>query len=111
MPIPSWGRFPEGFFGEGNDGSLNALGLGMQGVVCDYALLRLPRAIGASGKACAVTNRVVSTVLMIDVDHPTADKFKDAWDTRRTTSPGDFNIVGGNCATARVLPHSSPQAW
>jgi hypothetical protein len=86
---------PEGFFGEGNDGSLNALGLGMQ--VYDYALLRLHRAWYVD-KASAVTNRVVSTVLLIDVDQPTADKFKDAWD-KMTTSPGDFNIVGGNCAT------------
>ena len=30
---------PIGFFGEGNDGSFNSIGLGMQGVVYDYQLL------------------------------------------------------------------------
>jgi hypothetical protein len=88
---------PEGFFGEGNDGSLNSIGLGMQGVVYDYDLLRINRPWYVD-KSSAVTNRVVSTVLLIDVDQAGADKFKDAWD-KMTTSPGDFNIVGGNCAT------------
>ena len=88
---------PEGFFGERNDGSFNSVGLGMEGVVYDYALLRINRPWYVD-KAAAVTNRVVSTVLLIDVDQPTADKFTDAWD-RMTKSPGEFNIVGGNCAT------------
>ena len=88
---------PEGFFGERNDGSFNSVGLGMEGIVYDYALLRINRPWYVD-KAAAVTNRVVSTVLLIDVDQPTADKFKDAWD-RMTKSPGEFNIVGGNCAT------------
>ena len=69
----------------------------MEGVVYDYALLRINRPWYVD-KAAAVTNRVVSTVLLIDVDQPTADKFTDAWD-RMTKSPGEFNIVGGNCAT------------
>lgn len=80
---------PDGFFGEGNDGSLNSIGLGMQGVVYDYALLRIHRPWYVD-KSSAVTNR--------EVDQPTADKFKEALDAM-TTSPGNFNIVGGNCAT------------
>jgi hypothetical protein len=45
-----------------------------------------------------VSNRVVSTVLLVDEDQKTAEAFKAAWD-RMKQSPGDFNIVGGNCAT------------
>ena len=88
---------PIGFFGEGNDGSLNSVGLGMQGVVYDYALLRRHRPFYVELHS-AVANRVVSTVLLINVDQKAADAFKAAWD-RMTKSPGDFNIVGGNCAT------------
>ncbi|HUB48048.1 MAG TPA: hypothetical protein VMB73_23970 [Acetobacteraceae bacterium] len=88
---------PIGFFGEGNDGSFNSIGLGMQGVVYDYQLLLRHRPYYVDMRA-AVANRVVSTVLLIEVEQQAADAFKAAWD-RMKTSPGDFNIVGGNCAT------------
>jgi hypothetical protein len=88
---------PLGFFGEGNDGSFNSIGLGMQGVVYDYTLLQFNRPFYVD-KNAAISNRVVSTVLLIDVDKAAADKFRQAW-ARMTKSPGDFNIVGGNCAT------------
>jgi hypothetical protein len=88
---------PMGFFGEGNDGSLNGIGLGMNGVVYDYALFQRhrPQYVDLN---MAVSRRVVSTVLMIEVDRTTANKFDEAW-WRMRTNPGSFDIVGNNCAT------------
>jgi hypothetical protein len=88
---------PVGFFGEGNDGSFNSVGMSMQGVVYDYTALRRHRPFYVD-QGSAISNRVVSTVAVIDVDQKTADAFKAAWE-RMKQSPGNFNIVGGNCAT------------
>jgi hypothetical protein len=88
---------PTGFFGEGNDQSGNAIGLRMAGIVYDYAKLQINRPYYVD-KDQAVTARVVSTVLLIDVDQTTADLFAKAW-SDMTLHPGDFNIVGGNCAS------------
>lgn len=105
---------PVGFFGEGNDRSGNRVGLRMQGVVYDYSLLQRHRPYYVD-RADAVANRVVSTVLLIEVDDRTASAFAAAWNDM-TLNPGDFNIVGGNCAThasaaflrARVLASEIP---
>jgi hypothetical protein len=88
---------PIGFFGEGNDGSLNGVGLGMNGVVYDYPLFQRhrPQYVNLN---MAVARRVVSTVLIIEVDQTTATKFDEAW-WRMRTNPGSFDIVGNNCAT------------
>ena len=88
---------PIGFYGQGNDQSGNAIGLRMQGVVWDYADMKISRPWYVDVDS-AVANRVVSTVLLIDVDQATADRFEQAWD-KMTLSPGDFNILGGNCST------------
>lgn len=88
---------PLGFFGEGNDRSGNIIGLRMQGVVYDYAALQIQRPYYVD-RADAVANRVVSTVLLVEVDDPTAQAFAQAW-ANMTLNPGDFNIIGGNCAT------------
>ncbi len=88
---------PIGFYGEGNDGSANRIGMMLTGVTYDYAALRIQRPWYVDADS-AVANRVVSTVLLIDVDDKTADAFAAAWDAM-TRSPGDFNILGGNCST------------
>lgn len=88
---------PLGFFGEGNDNSGNRIGLRMQGIVYDYAALAKERPYYVD-MASALANRVVSTVLLVGVDDRTATAFKQAWDDM-TATPGDFNIVGGNCAS------------
>ena len=88
---------PVGFYGEGNGGSANRVGMMMQGVVYDYAELRKNRPFYVNVNS-AVANRVVSTVLLIRVTAKQAKAFGDAW-ARMTTSPGDFNILGGNCST------------
>jgi hypothetical protein len=88
---------PIGFYGEGNDASGNAIGMRMQGVVYDYAALNIHRPWYVNVKS-AIANRVVSTVLLIGVDKKAADLFTGAWE-KMTLSPGDFNIVGGNCST------------
>ena len=88
---------PVGFYGEGNGGSGNRVGMAMQGVAYDYQALRIQRPyyVGADS---AVANRVVSTVLLIKVTAAQAKKFSESW-ARMTTDPGSFNIVGGNCST------------
>ena len=88
---------PIGFFGEGNDGSLNSAGLGMKGVVYDYAQLRRKRRPYVDLDS-AVAYGVVSTVLVIDVTNDQATKFDHYW-TYLSGNPGSFNIVGGNCSS------------
>lgn len=88
---------PIGFYGTGNDRSSNNVGMSMQGVVYDYDALRKNRLWYVDVNS-AVTYRVVSTVLVVEVDNATADKFGAAWD-RMELNPGNFNIVGGNCST------------
>lgn len=88
---------PVGFFGEGNDNSGNGIGLRMQGVVYDFARLEIERPYYVD-RAKALAARVVSTVLLIGVDSAAAKLFEGAWDAM-TQEPGDFNILGGNCAS------------
>jgi hypothetical protein len=88
---------PIGFYGEGNDGSSNGIGLGMQGVVYDYEAMRIQRPYYVQQDS-AVTNRVVSTVLLIAVTPAQAKAFAASW-AKMQTDPGNFNIVGGNCST------------
>lgn len=88
---------PVGFFGNGNDAYGNSVGLRMDGVVYDYAAFQVHRPFYVDLNS-AVANRVVSTVLLIDVDAVSATKFKDAWDKMAIT-PGGFSLVGNNCAT------------
>jgi hypothetical protein len=88
---------PIGFFGEGNDGSLNGIGLGMNGVVYDYQLFQRHRPHYVDMNI-AIARRVVSTVLVIEVDQNTANRFDQAWAQMRT-NPGSFDILGNNCAT------------
>lgn len=88
---------PRGFFGTGNDNSGNAIGLRMDGIVYDYPLFQRhrPQYVNAD---MAVSRRVVSTVLVIEVDAATAKKFDEAW-WRMKQDPGSFDILGNNCST------------
>src|SRR5262249_61478862 len=70
---------PVGFFGEGNDKIGNSIGMRMDGIVYDYDLLKRNRPYYIDVDS-ATANRVVSTVLIVDVDKTAADKFKAAWD-------------------------------
>jgi hypothetical protein len=88
---------PLGFFGEANDNWGNAIGLRMQGAVYDYARLGIERPYYVDMDQ-ANAARVVSTVLLVEVDEATAKLFAKAWDDM-SRNPGDFNIIGGNCAT------------
>jgi len=88
---------PMGFFGEGNDNSGNGIGLRMQGVVYDFARMEIERPYYVD-RAKALAARVVSTVLLVGVDSAAAKLFKNAWEAM-TKEPGDFNIIGGNCAS------------
>ncbi len=88
---------PIGFFGQGNDSTLNSAGLSMNGIVYDYPLFQRhrPQYVDLN---MAVARRVVSTALLVEVDQTTANKFNEAW-WRMRTNPGTFDIVGNNCAT------------
>ena len=88
---------PLGFYGEGNGGSANGIGMGMQGVVYDYQALRIQRPFYVNADS-AMANRVVSTVLLVTVTAVQARAFADSW-AAMTVHPGSFNIVGGNCST------------
>ena len=88
---------PIGFFGEGNDGSGNRSGLGMNGVVYNFDKLRenRPYYIDAT---IARGNAVKSTVLIIYVSSQTAKKFDDAWNDL-SKKPPSFWLAGANCST------------
>jgi len=88
---------PVGFFGEGNDAFGNSVGMSMTGVVYDYAAFQINRPFYVDLNA-AVANRVVSTVLLIEVDAGTAAKFRKSWDDM-AIKPGSFDLLGNNCAT------------
>jgi hypothetical protein len=92
---------PIGFYGETNDGMSNGIGLGMKGVVYDYAKLRVQRPYYVD-RDQAVVYSVVSTVLLVDATAAQAEAFKAAWDSM-STDGGSFNIVGGNCSTHASL--------
>jgi hypothetical protein len=88
---------PVGFFGEGNDGSFNKSGLGMDGTVYDFSELRKHRPYYID---CATARGygVLSTFLIFAVSATEAKKFSDYWGGL-DKSPGSFNILGGNCST------------
>jgi hypothetical protein len=88
---------PVGFFGEGNNGSSNSIGMGMQGEVYDFSELSKKRA-GYVDQHKAKTLGVVSTGLFIQVSHAEAGKFDKYW-SDLAKSPGTFNFLGGNCST------------
>jgi hypothetical protein len=88
---------PLGFYGEGNGASGNRIGMSMQGKVYDYETMRIERPYYVSVDS-AVSNRVISTVLLINVTASQAAAFDKGWKAM-ALSPGVFNIVGGNCST------------
>lgn len=88
---------PVGFFGEGNDGSSNGSGLGMNGVVYDYSKLMKHRAYYVDANT-AKGYGIVSTYLIIPVANDQAKRFDEAWQAMRK-APGSFNILGDNCST------------
>jgi hypothetical protein len=88
---------PVGFYGEGNDGSSNSSGLGMQGIVYDFAQMQRKRRPYVDASS-ARGSKMLSTYLLVLVSAGEAKKFDDAWGVM-TKSPGSFNILGGNCST------------
>ncbi len=88
---------PCGFYGEGNGASGNRIGMSMQGKVYDYETMRIERPYYVSMDS-AVSNRVVSTVLLVKVTARQAAAFGASWKAM-ALSPGNFNIFGGNCST------------
>jgi hypothetical protein len=88
---------PIGFFGERQGSKLNSVGMSMKGAVYDYQALQIERPWYVSLDS-AVANRVVSTVLLIEVGKAEAEAFEKYW-ANLGTHPGTFNIVGGNCST------------
>jgi len=87
---------PVGFYGTGG-GSSGSIGMGMSGVVWDYAgmLVHRPYYVDA---AMAARYGVHSTILLVRVSGTEATAFDAAWTSMRS-SPGGFNIVGNNCST------------
>lgn len=88
---------PVGFFGEGNDGSSNSSGLGMNGIVYDYSTLSRKRAPYVDA-GIAKSTGVISTVLFVPVSAAEASAFDKAW-TDMASDPGSFHILGWNCST------------
>ncbi|QDF98091.1 hypothetical protein CJ010_16880 [Azoarcus sp. DD4] len=106
---------PVGFFGKGNAGSSgnassgiggssrwsagssNSSGVGMTGVVYDFAGLSRARGNYVDARIARGTG-TVSTVLLVQVSAAEAAAFDKAW-ADMMADPGMFNIVGWNCAT------------
>jgi hypothetical protein len=89
---------PVGFFGDGPGASSSgSAGMGLTGVVADYAwftIHRLPYVDLAKAKAYGL----VSTILLVSVSTAQARSFEAYW-TRLATTPGKFDILGNNCST------------
>jgi len=88
---------PIGFFGQGNDGSSNSSGLGMDGIVYDYSKLSRKRAPYVDAGVAKSTG-IMSTVLFVQVSTAEAIAFDQAW-ADMTSTPGAFHILGWNCST------------
>jgi hypothetical protein len=88
---------PAGFYGEENGSAGNSVAMGLQGVVYDYPRLRIERPFYVNVDR-AMANRVVSTVLLLQVSADQAHAFDSAW-KGMALHPGNFNIVGGNCSS------------
>lgn len=88
---------PVGFFGEGNDGSSNSSGMGMNGIVYDYSALSRKRAPYVDA-GIAKSTGTISTVLFVQVSTAEANAFDKAW-ADMTSDPGSFQILGWNCST------------
>lgn len=88
---------PIGFYGTANGSWANDVGMDMDGAVWTYWDLRRHRPWYVDERS-AISHRVVSTVLIVDVTKSEADKFSAAW-TRMVRRPGDFEILGNNCST------------
>jgi hypothetical protein len=88
---------PIGFYGEGNDGSGNSSGLGMDGIVYDYSALLRKRAPYVDAGIARGTGSI-STVLFVQVSAAEAAAFDKAW-ADMTSDPGSFQILGWNCST------------
>ncbi len=106
---------PIGFFGTGNDGSSggassgigessrrsanssNSSGMGMTGVVYDFAGLSRARANYVDMTVARGTG-TISTVLFVQVSAAEARAFDRAW-ADMMADPGSFHILGWNCST------------
>ena len=88
---------PIGFYGTGNGGSANRVYMAMDGVVYDNMALRVQRPYYGDLDS-ALSNRVISTVLLITVTPAQGLAFTNAWSSM-AIHPGNFNILGGNCST------------
>jgi hypothetical protein len=107
---------PVGFFGEGaggassgnsshqpggssgsSGGTSGSTGMGMDGVVYDFAEMQKKRAHYVDG-SIAKAYKVVSAVLIIPVTAKQASDF-DAYWTGLKAKPDTFYILGGNCST------------
>ncbi|MGH9887936.1 MAG: hypothetical protein ACREBE_20555 [bacterium] len=78
-------------------GSSNSIGLGMTGVVFDFAEMRRRRANYADLSVARATG-TISTALIVTVSASEARAFDQAW-ADMTASPGSFQILGWNCST------------
>lgn len=88
---------PVGFFGEGNDGSSNSSGFGMDGIVYDYSALARKRAPYVDS-GIAKSTGIISTVLFVHISSAEASAFDKAW-LDMASNPGSFQILGWNCST------------
>lgn len=88
---------PVGFFGEGNDGSSNGSGIGMDGIVYDYSALSRKRANYVNAGVAKGTG-TISTILCVQVSSAEALAFDKAW-VDMAADPGSFHILGWNCST------------
>lgn len=92
---------PIGYYGIGGNGAKAEKGMGMEGVVYDYAALQINRPYYVDLEK-AVQNGVVSTLCLLQVDDETARRFDEYW--ANMSKPGvaaknGFDIIGNNCST------------
>lgn len=91
---------------DGPSVSLNSTGINMEGMVAYYPELKRIRPYYVDVDL-AKRYEVISTVLLIPVDHSQASLFKTFWENLKL-NPGAFNILGGNCSTkaAKAFSHA-----
>ncbi len=88
---------PVGFYGTGNGGRSNGVGMNLSGVVYRYDKMYAERRAYVDFEI-AKSQELCSGILLISATPPQVKKFTEYWEKLERT-PGGFDILGDNCSS------------
>ncbi len=88
---------PVGFYGTGNGGRSNGVGMNLSGVVYRYEKLYAERRAYVDFEV-AKSQEMCSGILLISATSSQIKKFTEYWE-KLERSPGQFDILGDNCSS------------